>query len=145
MSKSNKGNPDIVKYKKDFGSEGGADPSEAGKLGAKKTNSIRKAVRRIAAMEVGFAMSLTEKQVMEKLTMAEAVALSKFRAALGGDVKAMKELEDSVDGKIVEQRVHAEVTLADLVTGSLEYDEEFKEPIDAEFETAEPSDSQVEA
>lgn len=149
MSKKKKkrGNPNIAKYAEGhrFGDKGGADPVAAGSKGGK--TSIRKSVRRIAGMTVEHAMSLTDKEILQKLSMAEAVALHKFKRALSGDVRAMQQLEDSVDGKVVEQRIHAEVTLADLVTGSLEYDEEFqnKEPIDAEFETCDQADSGVEA
>jgi len=130
-----------------FGSQGGPDPSAAAAKGNKNRSSVRAASRRIAAMEVAFAMELAGKEKFQKLNMAEAVALAKFKAALAGDTTAMQQVTEDVDGKLVDRKVHAEVTLADLVTGSLEYDDEFRkgDAIDAEYETCTEADSTVEA
>lgn len=140
------GNKNIAEYGKGtrFGSDNGPDPSEAGRKGANAKWSVRNASKRIAALTVGEAKEMMGR--MDELTVAQAVALSKFRSAMAGDTKAMQQFTDDVDGKLIDRKVHAEITLADLVTGSLEFDEEFAEDIiDAEFETSRPPDSPVEA
>ncbi len=101
-----------------FGQPGGPDPQEAR---AKQVNpsSVRAQVRRIAAL------TRTEfKQAYDSnaATMAMIVAASKYQKAVKGDVKAMQQIEDSVDGKLADRKIEAQVTLADLVNGSFEQD-----------------------
>lgn len=137
----------LIEYGKNtrFGSDRGADPSEAGRKGAHKKWSVRDSSRRMAALTVGEAKEMMEN--IDELTVAQAVALAKFQKAMKGDTKAMLQFTEDVDGKLVDRKVHAEVTLADLVTGSLEYDEEFSRDgvIDAEtFEASTEADSSME-
>ena len=126
MPKEGEKSPDstqhLIGYR--FGEKGGADPKEA----QKKKTSIRAATRRFAAMDVGDAVSLSkDKDEFNKLSLAQAVALSKFKKALSGDVRAMQQLEDSVDGKLVERKVEATTTLEELVLGSFDYEEKYAE------------------
>lgn len=139
-------NKDLVKVGEStrFGAEGGPDPSEAGRKGAQRKWSVRDSSRRMAALTVGEAKEMMKN--MDQLTVAQAVALSKFRSAMAGDTKAMQQFTDDVDGKLVDRKVHAEVTLADLVTGSLEFDDEFSKEgaIDVEYETSSEANSNME-
>jgi len=114
-------NKDIVEAgkKTQFGQEGGADPKEAREKSSPW--SIRMATKRIARMTVTEAKAMADRK--NELTMAQAVAAMKFQRALNGDVRAMQQLEDSIDGKLVEKRVEAKTSLEDLVMASLEGDE----------------------
>lgn len=126
-------NPNIVEAGKatQFGAENGPDPVEAGKKGGHTGGSIRASIRRLAAQDIDLTRNLTHTDIVKmfgrnqgKVSMAQALAAAKFQKALKGDVKAMAQLEDSVDGKLVEKRIEAEVTLADLVNGSYEHEQE---------------------
>jgi hypothetical protein len=116
------GNKDIATIGEatQFGAEGGANPSEA----AAKSNggSIRGAVRRIAHMHPDDAKKLADPN-SPQATMALIVAATKYQRALKGDVRAMQQLEDSIDGKLVEKQIQAETTLEELVTGSFEHEQ----------------------
>lgn len=113
------GNPDIVKYgeRTRFGQPNGPDPSIIAKN--KNPSSIRAAIRRIAAMEVDQFQQVLKKREM---TLAQAIAIRKFQKALVGDLKAMQQLEDAIDGKLTKKATEACATLVDLVNGALEDD-----------------------
>ena len=103
------------------GGEGGKETQFGGPRGNKRGNgSIRGNIRRLAHMHPEDAQDLIGKAE----TMAELIAARKYQVALSGDVKAMQQLEDSVDGRLVEKKVEAEVTLADLVNKSFEVENE---------------------
>lgn len=106
-----------------FGAPGGPDPSEAGKRGG---GSVRAAIRRIAFMHPEDARDMI-KRADKDMTMAIAIAAAKFQKALKGDTKAMQQLEDSIDGKLVEKQVKAETTLEELVVGSFEHEQRSEE------------------
>lgn len=118
------GNPDIVKHAEGYryGDPGGADPSESAKSG--KPWSIRNAVRRICAAE--FDMSpdapTVDEQIKKlfrgKMTGGQIAAVRKFAQAMK-DFRAMENLTNDVDGKLVERN---ETTLkgdlaAELIAG----------------------------
>ncbi len=109
------GNPNITEHSKGhrFGDEGHTDPREAQKK-ASKPWSIRNGVRRIAGSEfdVGpdappFGDQLN--QVFggtSRMTGAQIAAVKKFSQAMN-DVKAMENLTNDIDGKLIERKVEA--------------------------------------
>lgn len=124
------GNPDIVKHAEGhrFGDAGGADPSAAGKKGNESRWSIRSSLKRIGRFEFDVSeegmQNLSEQFRRafnsKKLTGSELAAIKKFSQAMLNE-QAMDKLIEHIDGKLVERKVEATVTLADLVNGS--YDE----------------------
>ncbi len=93
-----RGNPKIAEYgqRTRFGQKGGPDPSLLAKT--RNPSSIKAALRRIAAMDFDdFDCFLKEP---DKVTLAYATAIQKFQKALEGDVNAMQQLEDAIDGKL---------------------------------------------
>lgn len=108
-----------------FGQPGGPVPAEAAK--GKNPHSIRNAVRRVGAMDVDQALAISSAPNRGKLSMVEAVALAKFKQALAGNVMAMHQLENSIDGKLVDKQVSAETTLEELVLGSYDHEDEYAE------------------
>lgn len=93
------GNPDIVEIGKNtrFGAPNGVNP----KIARQKGNapwSVRNAIRRIAAMDVGdFDLFIRQPN---NVTLAYAVAIKKFQKAINGDLNAMQQIEDAIDGKL---------------------------------------------
>jgi len=84
-----------------FGEPGGADPAEAAAKSPR--NSIRSAVRRIGAMDDE---TLAHYCKEGKLSQSQKLALKKFSLAIkDGDIRAMQQLEESIDGKLVETKV----------------------------------------
>lgn len=99
----------------------------------KKAWSIKRSIRRMAGAKVKIVYDkegklkledLTVEKIAEmlgagdrQLTMAELVAARKFRDALGGNTKAQQELQDAIDGKLVNKTLEAKVTLEELLTG----------------------------
>lgn len=126
---SNSGRPaqEIIEAGKDtrFGSERGADPTEAVNTRNEDhghPNSIRSSIRRIACLTQA---ELKELANDPRLTMAQTVAVRKFMAACGKfpNIKAMKELEDSVDGKLVEKKIEVTTdSYADLLKQATDAD-----------------------
>lgn len=120
------GNPNIAQcaigYR--FGEPGGADPSEASKMGA-RPYEIRRALKKIARtiFDVTEGAPTFEKQVRDifggEMSGAELAAVRKFMQAMK-DYRAMENLTNDIDGKLVERRIESRVTLAELVTGSYE-------------------------
>jgi hypothetical protein len=112
------GNKDIAKHGEAtrFGAERGPDPAEAVNKRNEEfghPNSIRGSIRRIACLRRS---ELADMVKDENLSMAQVVAVSKYQKAMKGDVKAMKELEDSVDGKLVETKIEVKTdSYADLL------------------------------
>lgn len=94
-----------------FGEEGGADPAEAARKAAPW--SIRNSIRRYGLMS----MEELQDAYKDKRTKAnELVAIRKFMSALKGDVRAMQQLEESLDGKLVETKVEVRAdSYADLL------------------------------
>jgi hypothetical protein len=94
-----------------FGAENGPDPVES----AHKAQpwSIRNSIRRYGLMS----MEELQEAYKDKRTKAnELVAIRKFIKAMAGDVKAMQQLEESVDGKLVETKVEVRAdSYADLL------------------------------
>lgn len=93
------GNPNIVNIGKNtrFGAPNGLSPKAARQMGNAPW-SVRNAIRRIAAMDFDdFDCFLKEP---DKITLAYAIAIQKFQKALKGDVNAMQQLEDAIDGKL---------------------------------------------
>lgn len=133
------GNPDIVKHSKPFGPD-----NPPAKCGNRKPWSIRNAVRKILASPLcvdklktaqGRAELFDPVNIAKELfgnstrtlTPAELIAVKKIQVALAGDVKAMQQLEDSADGKLVEKRISASTSLASLVTGEIDEDDDAEE------------------
>ena len=129
------GNPDIAKIAKEndngFGGENGADPKEARAKGDPDRHSIRRQITRITGLEIGDFLDLkSQKEIFtqaakklgysseKNMTYAQVIAVRKLSLAIAGNVKAMKEIEDSVDGKLVEKRMESKVSLEDLVNES---------------------------
>ena len=110
------GNPNIIEIGKNtrFGAHGGVNPRKARWTGAEPW-SIRNAIRRMAAMHIKDFENMTQSK---ELTMAQAVAAAKWKKALAGDIRAMQQLEDSVDGKLTEKKAEAQAALAYLVEAS---------------------------
>ncbi len=110
MTDENK-NPIQYLEGKRFGEPGGADPAEAARKGTPW--SIRNSIRRFGLM------SLEELQKAYKdprTKTNELVAIRKFMKAMQGDVKAMQQLEESVDGKLVETKIEVKTdSYADLL------------------------------
>lgn len=134
--RNEEGNPNIVEYGVNtrFGQPGGADPSAAARK-SNKGGSIRTAVRRIACMPVEQLEGLLKSpKARSRLSVAELTAIYKFRAVMQGNVKAMQQVTDDVDGKLVQKQVNSDVSLEQLVTGSFDYDEssEDDQPLEAE-------------
>jgi hypothetical protein len=94
-----------------FGAEKGPDPVEA----AQKAQpwSIRNSIRRFGLMNLD---ELKEAYKDPRTKSNELVAIRKFMKAMAGDVKAMQQLEESVDGKLVETKVEVRAdSYADLL------------------------------
>lgn len=101
-----------------FGSPGGPDPRAAQKASvakAQETRSVRAAIRRFAGYTIEELQSMSRKR---NIPAAHMLAIAKFQKAISGDVKAMQQIEESIDGKLVEKKVEAKVTLAELVLES---------------------------
>lgn len=108
-----------------FGAENGPNPSEAAKKRNEQSNptSVRQALRRLAGMEIEIGIPPTPQDIAaafgnkgKKITMAQMVAYKKFTMAIiTGDVKAMQQIEDSIDGKLVNTNINAEASVADLI------------------------------
>ena len=95
-------NKDIVEIGKatQFGQEGGADPAEAAKQAAPW--SVRNSIRRFGMMDNEM---LHEAMNDPRRTQLELIAISKLLAARKGNIMASQQIEDSVDGKLVEKKV----------------------------------------
>lgn len=131
MSDEPKPRNDVTKvsHSTRFGAESGLSPSEAGRISTEKHGSpasVRQALRRLASLEVEFGKSPQPEQISKifgcetgKATMAQMLAFRKFtRAIKDGDVKAMQQIEDSLDGKLPTTNVNAETSLADLISAA---------------------------
>lgn len=137
------GNKDIAIIGKDtrFGSEKGPDPVEAQKAREAKGNpgEIRGALKRLACAEIDITRTPTAEDMARifsknggtKITMAQMAAIMKFQQGLK-NWKAMDSLIDHVDGKQIERKVEATVTLADLVTRSYELEDKNEKTDDSE-------------
>jgi hypothetical protein len=126
-------NPNIVEAGKEtqFGQPDGVDPKEARAKGDPDRHSIRRQITRITGLEIGDFLDLkSQKEIFiqaaqklgykseKNMTYAQVIAVRKLSLAIAGNVKAMKEIEDSVDGKLVEKRMESKVSLEDLVNES---------------------------
>ena len=121
------GNPDIANLGEStrFGAERGPDPSAAGSVageGKKRRASIRAAKRRLAGHSPGTDKPRTQDfarafgRPFSELTVAEIMAIQSAQQAMV-NYKAMKDFVEDVDGKQVEKKVEAKVTLADIING----------------------------
>lgn len=119
-------NPNIAEYGKDtrFGAPGGPDPKAAQKKSREKLWSVRDQLRRIAAHEFEPGAKLTPddlagifKSPNGKLTGAQLLAMAKFQQGMK-NFKAMENVTNDIDGKLIEKQKVATVTLAELVEGS---------------------------
>lgn len=120
------GNPRINEYGKDmhFGQPNAPCP-RAAQQRASEPWSIQKAVRRLMAAEFDISPDAPDlhKQMLEvfggknHITGAQYVAVTKFTQALKNP-RAMETLIDRLEGKVVERKAEAQVTLADLVNAS---------------------------
>lgn len=123
--------PEIYKKAIPFG-EPGNDPRAA--RAKSKPWSIRNAIKRVANMN---AEEIAQMMKDPNLTMAQLVALTKFQMATKGrNVKAQQQIEDSVDGRIVQASVSANISLAEIIAKS--YDKKY-------LESDEPDESGVES
>lgn len=128
MSNNPTGNPDIQQHAigHRFGEAEGADPRAAQQKS--KPWSIRAMAKRICAAEfdVGPNAPSIEEQIKTlfggKMTGGQLAAVRKFAQAMK-DPRAMDTLIDNVDGKLIEKKIEATATLADIVGKS--YDGEF--------------------
>lgn len=86
--------------KTQFGQEDGADPAEA----ARKASpwSIRMSIRRFGLMDQE---TLEEAARDPNRSQFELIAIKKILVARKGNTTAMQQLEESVDGKLVEKKV----------------------------------------
>lgn len=128
----NSGNKNIVEYAKGhrFGDPGGADPAAAARKA--KPWSMRRTVRRICetAMEqLAPGEKLTVERIGEMvfghrpLTFGEMSALRRVLESIRGNPKFSQYVTEDIDGKLVERKVEAQVTLADIVNRSYELEE----------------------
>lgn len=124
------GNPNIAQYAEGhrFGEAGGADPREA-RAKASPAWCVRDALRRIAACP-DLDMSGKGEKLMQQIRMrvfkgkmngGQILAAQKFIMAMQ-NYKAMDIVTNDISGKLVEKRIEAKATLADLVNESYEHD-----------------------
>lgn len=117
-----------------FGQKDGNDPKEAKAkqtaAGLGNQHTIRNSLKRLACAEVDITKMPTAEDMAKmfgrdgtKVTMAQLAAIKKFQQAMG-NWKAMDSLIDHVDGKQVERKVEATVSLADLVNRSYELEDQ---------------------
>lgn len=131
MGVENNGNPDIHKYAKKFGSEGGPDPREAR---AKQVNptSIRSCLHRLMAYPLDPNKPMGEQIKPDALlkflgyghkepTLAMLAAIQTYRHGVESG-KIMMQLIDQVDGKLIEKKVEATVPFSEIVKASLQDD-----------------------
>lgn len=128
------GNPNIAEIGKNygFGAPNGTDPREA-RAKANPPWSVRHAIKRIAAcpdLDIDRGAPSLMRQIKTKvfngkMSGGEILAAQKFIQAMT-NYKAMKEVTEDIDGKLVERKVEAKVSLADLVNGSYESDGSFE-------------------
>lgn len=123
-------NPIIHLKGKTFGEEGGADPRAARASGPKDRYEVRRALRKIARheFELDEDAKPMDKQMKEvfggrKLTGAEILAATKFKQAMK-NWKAMDNLTNDIDGKLIEKKVEAQVGYAELVAGSMQEEDD---------------------
>lgn len=83
-----------------FGQADGADPSEAAKKAAPW--SVRNSIRRFGLMDNE---TLQEAMQDPRRTQLELIAIQKLLVARKGNIMAAQQIEDSVDGKLVEKKV----------------------------------------
>lgn len=130
------GNPNIADIGKDtrFGADGGADPVEA----ASTSHSVRKSIRRMVAAKIDSDVMDGKKKITgeiiareifgnskKELSFGEALAARKIQLALAGNARMMKEIEDSVDGKLVEKKVETTASsLAELINAAEQMEKE---------------------
>jgi len=111
-----------------FGAKNGPDPSAAAKK-ARATGgsraSVREALRRIGTLEFEIGKPPTPEQISacfemdgRKITFNQAIALQKYKQAMAGDVKAMQQIEDSIDGKLANNQITTDMPLADLIAAA---------------------------
>lgn len=135
MTVDKPGNPNIVEYGKGthFGKEGAADAQAAqakSRVTMKENSSIRRMVKRIAAHEFDVSegappISDQIKAIFGKRKMTGAQMFAATRAAQAmKNYKAMQNLVEDVDGKLIEKKVEATVNYADLVSGSLQLEKD---------------------
>lgn len=109
-----------------FGAKDGPDPSEAGKKSQEKIGnpmSVREALRRIATFEIEVGKPPKPQDIAamfsrggNRMTMAQMMAYRKFtKAIIEGDVKAMQQIEESLDGKVPNVNLNTETSLAELI------------------------------
>lgn len=125
------GHPDIkqIGMNSRFGAEGGADPREAAKKRKISWRSVRRATQRIAGLEFteeSKPTAATITRMMGKpgtITGAQIAAIRLFELVSKGNLKAIKEFTEQVDGKLVQKSIQASATLAEIVSKS--YDPQF--------------------
>lgn len=121
----------LVKYQ--FGKDGGNDPREAKQkqteAGQGNQHSIRNSLRRLMTQDIDVTKTPTAKDMAKmfgrsgtKIKMHEMMAIASVQQALK-NFKAMENVINNVDGKLVEKQMTTNVTLADLVTKSYEAEE----------------------
>ncbi len=125
----NNNNPNIVEHGKStrFGADGGANPSDAASFGNHRRAQVRSSLRRLMGHVTGtaspsasdLAKGFGKGRRLDNLTVAEVMALHKVQQAMKNP-KAMDTLIDHVDGKQVEKKLEAKVTLADIINGNFE-------------------------
>ncbi len=125
------GNKDIAEAGKAtrFGQPGGPDPKAARE---KQVNpaSIRMGIKRLMAREIDPDKDIASQMTPEvrlrylagpqgKVTEAMIMSIAAVKQA-GDNFKAMANIIDQVDGKLVEKKVEAQMTLEELVTGKFD-------------------------
>lgn len=112
-----------------FGAKNGPDPRAAAeKRNAMHPNrlSVRDSIRRLAAMEVEVGKPVSQRDIARvfgregvHITLAQSIAWRKYqKALLDGDVKAMQQIEEAIDGKVPNQNINTEASLAELIAAA---------------------------
>ncbi len=106
----------------------GQDASAAGKRAREMTGSnasVRAALRRIGTLECDIERTPTAQEILDcfgsngrKITMNQRIALRKYMLAVAGDVKAMQQIEDSIDGKLANTTITTDMPLSELVAAA---------------------------
>jgi hypothetical protein len=109
-----------IAKKKDFGTEGSADPVEAGRRGG----MMRAAQRRIAHMDFKTLNEMSEEALLERLRGSRGTFTMSDYLAIKRAIRAQKDgaeyeaLINNVEGKLVDRKVTTQAkSLAELLSG----------------------------
>jgi hypothetical protein len=120
----------VTRFKgRTFGGDG-ADPKEAqakSREKMKENNSVRQAMRRIACHQFDTSedakplLKQIQQDIFPRRTMtgAQLAAITRFTQALK-NWKAMQNVVEDIDGKLIEKKVEAKIGYAELVAGSMD-------------------------